>query len=213
MIGVTDDWVRWRFTNLHEPLGEFGEALWSNLLRGSGLFYIPLKDLPAINGKGPRLQGSDAILPDFHVNGMRNAFVDSKCKSGPVMYFKANELRQGVDRKCWESYQAISEIQRQKCVLAIAEIFTRCDQQREGREWSGALLMQTLGRLGPPISGFNTMEHMVLWPRAKFVELVPGTSPLRLWELAKQNRQVDDDLRDAIRRVIESREDIQGRFA
>src|SRR5688572_5556373 len=103
-LGVTDEWVRWRFRNGHEPLGEFGERLWSRLFVGCGMFYVPFKDFPIINRQGPRLRGSDAILPDFQVSGQRTALVDSKCKSGPVLYRKANEWRHGIDKKDFDSY-------------------------------------------------------------------------------------------------------------
>lgn len=212
MTWETNDRIRWRFTNEHEPLGNFGERLWANIFRGCGLFYIKLADLPAINRKGPRLQGSDAILPDFQVSGQRTVFVDSKCKSGPVLYRKAGEWRQGIDRKDYESYVAISEIQRNKALLAICEIFTNEDR-KAAREWSGALLLQTLGTLGKPIAGFSNQDHMLYWPRSRFAVLAAGTSPLRLWQLAHGAAEPDDDLRKALRSVIESSEVIQGRFA
>jgi len=213
--GETHDWVRWRFINKHEELGDFGERLWSHIFRGCGLRYIKLADLPAMNGRGPSLQGdSDETLPDFEISGQqRRAYVDSKCKSGPVMFYKANEMRQGVDTRCWESYKTISEIHRQKCILAIAEVFTLCDkQQPSNREWSGALLMQTLWRLGPPIKGFSTMDDMVLWPRSRFAEIVPGTSPLRFYGLGTGQVEVDAELKERILRVLTAPEVIQGRF-
>ena len=210
MSGVTDNWVGWRFKNEHEDLGMFGERLWSNIFRGCGLFYIPLKDLPPINGKGPRLQGSDAILPDFQVTGQRQAFVDSKCKSGPVLFKKANEWRHGIDRKDYESYSAVSEIQRTKCALAICEVYDSDDRER--RNWRGALLLQTLGNLGPPIRGFSNQDHMIYWPRDRFAELVPGMSPERMWRIAEGQMQPDAELRAGLLKVLSSKETIQGRI-
>jgi hypothetical protein len=176
--------VLWRFRNKHEPLGEFGERLWSRIFDGCGMFYVPFKDLPAVNGKGPRLQGTDAthaMLPDFEVTGTgrrRRAYVDSKCKHQPVLYRNANELRHGIDRKNWEAYEAIGAINRQRCILAVAEIF-----EADGYEWSGSLLMQTLGKLGKPIAGFSNQDHMVYWSRRSFQQ-VAQASPSELWELA-----------------------------
>ena len=212
MPGETNDWVRWRFINGHEPLGDFGERLWSSIFCSSGMFYIKFADLPIVNRKGPRLQGSDAILPDFQVSGQRTVLADSKCKSGPVLYRKANEWRHGIDRKNYESYLAVSEIQRAKCCLAICEIFTNEDRNAS-REWSGALLMQTLGKLGKPIGGFSNQDHMLYWPRSSFAVVSPGTSPLRLWSMAQGECEADDEMRHVLRSVIESSEVIQGRFA
>lgn len=214
-VGETSDWVRWRFINKHEDLGEFGERLWSNIFRGCGLRYIKFADLPAVNGRGPHVQGgSEETLPDFEVGShVRRAYVDSKCKSGPVMFYKANEMRQGVDERCWRAYSAVSEFNRQKCILAIAEVFSLCDKQQTGdREWRGALLMQTLGRLGKPLEGFSTMSDMVLWPRDRFAEIVPGTSPQRFYGIATGQVEVDQELKERVLRVVNSPETIQGRF-
>lgn len=203
--GETEEWVYWRFQNGREELGAFGERLWSRIFEGCGMYYIPLKDLPAVNGKGPRLQGNDAILPDFDVSGRTRAYVDSKCKTQPVNFHKANELRHGIDRRCWESYAAVSEINRQKFVLAIAEIF-----ESDGHEWSGTLLMQTLGMLGNPIPGFSNQAHMVYWPRCAFTSI--GTLlPLEIWDLSNGDAQPDEIVQSNIARVFQRRELIQAR--
>lgn len=213
MTSVTDSWVLWRFRNRHEDLGKFGERLWSRIMCDCGLMYVPLKDLPAINGKGPRMRGagSDVILPDFDVtSGRRRAYMDSKCKTGPVLYEKANEWRQGIDRKDLVDYESMSAINRQKCFIALVEIFT--DEKNPG-EWSGTLLMQTLGELGSPIRGVSTQSHMVYWPRRKFVQV--GTmEPKQIWDVSNGLEQTPESIRHEVGRLFARKEStaIQGRL-
>lgn len=197
MTYETDSWVYWRFKNGHENIGAFGEQLWSRIINGCGFFYIKLADMPAVNRKGPRLTGSDAILPDFQVSGRRQCFIDSKCKTGPVLFGKANELRHGIDLKCWESYQAISGITRQRCALAICELF---DRDQNG-EWSGTLMLQTLGALGRPSFGFSTQSHIVYWPRSRF-HIIAQSQPLGLWAMAHGRVEVDAETRREVESVL-----------
>lgn len=202
MSNVTNEWVYWRFQNGHEPLGEFGERLWQNVFGASGMLYIPLKDLPAVNRKGPRMQGNDTILPDFDVTGKQRAYVDSKCKKKPVEYRNAgNELRHGIDRKCWEAYDAIGGLNRQRVILALVELFNA-----DGREWSGTLLAQTLGCLGEPIRGFSNQGHMVYWPRRSFEVVANALPATTLWGIAKEGDRVTPEIRDSICRVFSKKE-------
>lgn len=205
---TTDDWVRWRLRNGFEDIGKFGEAFWKNVMADCNLFYVALADLPIVNGQGPRLQNSGVVLPDFEVSGIRRAYVDSKCKSGPVLYRVANSLRHGIDRKYYESYSAMSGINRQKCALAILELFV----EHESNEWSGAMLMQTLGNLGEPVGGFSTQSHIVYWPRRMFVEC-GRVGPLHCWNIAKGTDEISDEARVAVREFFGQREaPIQGRM-
>lgn len=194
---MTESNILWRFRNRHEDLGPFGERLWSKIWGDCNFWYIALATLPALNGKGPRLQGSDTILPDFEVVGgteRRRTYMDSKAKTGPVLYRNANEWRHGIDRKAFEHYEAISGINRQKCLLGIVELFTN---EKEPWDWSGALLMQSLGRLGAPLKGFSTQGHMVYWPRREFQQ-VGQLGVSETWELANGRGSVGSDIRSAI---------------
>lgn len=203
----TDERVYYRFHNKLEPLGEFGEKLWSSVFAKCGMFYVKFSDLPALNGKGPRLQGSDAILPDFDVTGRRRAYVDSKCKNQPICFRIANELRHGIDRKCWESYEAVGAINRQRCILAVLEIF-----EVDGHEWSGSLLMQTLGKLGKPVAGFSNQDHMVYWPRNAF-KAVGTLLPLEMWDLAYRDAELHESVRHSVSKVFgETEPAIQSRM-
>lgn len=207
---MTDENVYWRFRNKHEPLGEFGESLWQSVFVESGMFYVPLKDLPLVNRKGPRMQGNDTILPDFDVTtGRRRAYVDSKCKSRPVAFRNAgNELRHGIDRKCHEAYDAIGGLNRQTVILAVCELF---DEDEIG--WSGTLLAQTFGQLGEPVSGFSNQDHMVYWPRRKFEVIASALSPSRLWGMAKSGDDCGSEIKARISAVFDKREPaIQGRM-
>lgn len=204
---MNDHNIYWRFRNKHEPLGEFGERLWKQVMLDCGFFYIQLSTLPALNGNGPRLQGSDAILPDFEINGQRRAYMDSKAKTAPVLYRNANELRHGIDRKCLEAYEAISGINRQKCALGIVELF-----DEDETTWSGTLLIQTLGVLGSPIRGFSNQDHMVYWPRRSFVEIA-SYREMDLWQIASGEAKASEETKVALRAFF-ARPDppIQGRF-
>lgn len=214
---MNDNWVVWRFRNGHEDLGKFGEELWSRIMSDCGLFYIPLHSLPALNGKGPRLQGNDTILPDFEItsNGkVRRCYMDSKCKTSPVRYEKANEIREGIDRKSWDAYETISGINRQKCALGFVELFHPPVRRGESvSDWLGALLIQSLGVLGQPIFGFSDQSHMVYWPRNKFHVVALTVPPQKLYEMAKGAHPVDDGIRQNVKTFFASKGPaIQGRF-
>lgn len=214
---MDDNRVIWRFRNGHEDLGKFGEELWARIMSDCGLFYIPLHSLPALNGKGPRLQGNDTILPDFEItsNGkVRRCYMDSKCKTSPVRYENANEIREGIDRKDWDAYETISGINRQKCALGMCELFhPPLRRGEDASDWLGALIIQSLGVLGSPILGFSNQAHMVYWPRNKFHVVARTVEPSKLYAIAKGTTKVDDDIRQSVQSFF-SRKDppIQGRF-
>lgn len=202
------EWVYWRFKNKHEDLGAFGESLWKNAATSAGLFYVELAALPIVNRRGPRLQNSEYTLPDFELTGQRRAYLDSKCKTEPVLFRLASELRHGIDRKAFDSYEAISGINRQKCFIGIVELFR--DERDPG--WSGALLMQSLASLGKPISGMSNQRHMVYWPRAKFEE-VGKLRPLDLWNVAKGESEPPPEVSQAVKSLVDSKSPpMQSRF-
>lgn len=208
--GMTDENVIWRFKNGHEKLGEFGERLWSRVFSQCGFLHVSLATLPPLNGKGPRLQGSDDVLPDFEVTaGMerQRVYVDSKCKTRPVLFKLANELRHGIDRRDYEHYDAVAGMHKQKCILGIIELF-----HENGRDWSGTLLINSLGRLLSPINGFSDQDHMVYWPRHRFFE-VGAYRPLQLFALAHGNQPVEPLTKERVTQAFVLRkEDIQSRL-
>lgn len=205
------EWVKYRFHNGHEPLGEFGERLWSQIILDCGMQYIKFADLPIVNGKGPRVQGGESTLPDFDVSGggkRRRAYLDSKCKNGPIEYRNAKEWRHGIDKKSWQSYQTVSEFNQQRCFLAIVEIFDDADKPYE---WSGTLMMQSLGVLGKPIIGHSNQSHMVYWPWKKF-EVVGRYPPGDLWAIANGTAKISEETKSAIEKLFSRSElPIQGR--
>lgn len=188
MNGMTDENVIWRFKNGHEPLGPFGERLWTQVFNQCGFLHVPLATLPVRNGKGPRLQGSDDVLPDFEVTTMgidrQRVYIDSKCKSHPVFFVKGREWRHGIDKRNYQHYDAIAGMHKQKCLLGIVELF----RDEENREWSGTLLVNSLGRLGVPFDGFSSLKDLVLWPRSRFYD-VGRYEPSRLFGLAYGNNE------------------------
>ena len=153
-------------------LGKFGESAWRNIFQFAGINFIPLCNIQ--DGGAPLMHGQvKTILPDFDVSTNRfNAYVDSKCKRKSVMYWKAKEVRHGIDRRNWQHYVSISEFNRKRCLLGIIELFD------DSEHWSGSVLAQSLSILGSPISGFSNQSHMVYWPRNKFRLLAERIPPI-----------------------------------
>lgn len=163
-------WERWLRAAKAKDLGAFGERLWSNLFQSAGLGYVPLCQIAI--GRAPSLEGNERlILPDFSVSSNRfRVYVDSKAKTCPVYFRLASELRHGIERRHWLNYREFSCRERTTCCLAVFEAF------HEGKDrWSGALLVQSLQRLGepyPPSANKTAADYdVVLWPRTRFSEL------------------------------------------
>jgi hypothetical protein len=166
-----------------DEIGRFGEALWARVFEGSGMNYIPLHRM---NGQGaPMAQGrSKMILPDFDVAGEEfTAFVDSKAKHQSVLFRRLSEVRHGIDRSNWEHYRRIAVQYKKSCGLGIVELFNHMEQ------WSGSLLIESLANLGEPIRGFSTENHMVYWPRKRFVDL-DSWSAIDLHRIARGQKVV-----------------------
>lgn len=192
-----DRFVRWMRETPGEQLGAFGERLWSAIATGAELHYIPLSK---IDDRGAPMQRGEKplILPDMEVNSPRfSVYIDSKAKRHPVYYRNAREWRHGIDRRNWNHYAAISEFNRKHCCLGIFEAF----QTEAKLDWSGALLLQSLTKLGSPIQGFSNQDHMVYWPRAKFTAV--GTlTPIRAVEITYRHSAASE-FKDAVRDVLE----------
>lgn len=147
--------------------GAFGERLWSNVFRASGVPYVPLCKIET--GRAPVIEGaSPIVLPDFDCIAENwTAYVDSKCKKASVLYRKRRQERHGVDRKNYLHYERAAKASGKKCAIGIVECFSEeCRAQ-----WSGSLLIETLADLGPPHAGESNQGHMVYWPRKQFRDL------------------------------------------
>ena len=171
---MTEHEAQERLRKLDEwRLGQFGEAVWSNVLKPSGLRYIPLCQIA--NGGAPMVEakrGGDAlILPDFEVIGDGfDVYFDSKAKTQSVIYRAAKQERHGIDGRNYQHYLRVADATGRKAGLGIVELYRDCGPLKP-REWSGALLVETLGNLRTPIMGFSNQEHMLYWTRKSFHEL------------------------------------------
>jgi hypothetical protein len=147
-------------------MGQQSERIWEAVFRASGRRYVALSRIE--DGGAPMMKGKDGdhlILPDGLVsNCSATVYAEIKGKSHPVWWGLGSEWRHGVDRFNWEHYLAISQTQRLHCCLCIMEYY----RDEDKKEWSGALLINTLAKLGPPCKGFSTQAHMIYWPRARF---------------------------------------------
>lgn len=149
-----------------EFLGNFGEAVWSNIFKASGVNYVPLSKIEVGGAPMMLAKTGGTVLPDFDCAGDDwTAYVDSKCKTRNVLFRKTDQIRHGIDHKNWRQYQKVAAQFRKKCALAILELFTH-----EGR-WSGTLLIETLDNLGQPFGGISNQDHMVYWKRDAFTDL------------------------------------------
>lgn len=179
-IPTEDDVIRKLKVADENALGAIGEQVWSNLFRASGISYIPLAKID--NGGAPRIEdkGNGVVLPDFDcATPGWTVFVDSKCKSGPVLWRQTNQLRHGIDGRNYRAYKRASEIFQKQCGVAILELFESCETKHP---WSGRLWIETLNGLGEPIPGTSNQSHMVYWPQKMFRN-IDTLSPVELWKV------------------------------
>lgn len=205
----TERAVQWFTKATKQQLGGFGEKLWSGIFTAAGLGYVRLCDVKS-NG-APKLDGgSDLVLPDFMTNAGAKftIFCDSKAKRHAVFFRLASEWRHGINRRHWEHYSDFSSQMGKHCALAVFEAF--CDERNAG--WSGALLLQTLHKLGTPIDGIGKDKVKVYWPRSKFI-LLGEISPSRAAAICERHMEARD-FRDDVRRIFEigSKDEIQLRL-
>jgi hypothetical protein len=180
---MTEQDAQRRFQKISpERLGEFGERVWSNIFRASGIPYIPLHKIET--GHAPMIQGKDkTVLPDYECALKREAvYVDSKAKTKSVFYRKLRQERHGIDRRSWVQYIKAAALTDKKCGIALIELF------RHDLTWSGSFLIETLNNLGEPIPGTSNQRHMVYWPRKRFVDL-DSWSALELLEIWQGKRE------------------------
>jgi hypothetical protein len=160
--------TRRRFLSLtKKQLGDFGETLWANIFAASGIQYIPLHKIET--GGAPMLEGGQrSVLPDFDcVLDGRSIYIDSKVKTQSIIFRRLSQERHGINRSHWIDYLKAAAASGKMCGLGVVELF------RDGPsvEWSGSLLIETLGNLGIPFDGFSTDKHKVYWPRKSFCNL------------------------------------------
>ncbi len=190
------DWIR---NATEQQFGDFGEKLWSGIFATAELSYIPLHKIN--DGGAPMQKGQDRlILPDFDVSSPTfSVYVDSKAKRHPITYRVANELRHGVSKRAWQHYEAISAQHRKHCCIALFEAF----HDINNADWSGALLLQTLVRLGKPFDGFKTMADTVFWPRHRFAT-IGSVTPEQAINICNRHRE-PPSFKDPIWELLELR--------
>lgn len=160
-----------KFRNANENwLGKLGEAFWKNVFEASGLTYVPLCDMDT--SSAPMAMGKEKIvLPDFEVIDIVGVYLDSKVKKNVAYYRRRNQVRHGIDKRRFDSYRTMSERTGKPAGLALIELFGTEDKACRDDDWSGALLVQTLSKLGPGAPGISNQSHMTYWPRTAFAEL------------------------------------------
>jgi hypothetical protein len=164
-------------------LGDFGEAIWSNIFAASGIPYVSLAKI--CDGGAPMIKrrNNSIVLPDFEImESGKAAFVDSKAKKRSVVYRLKNEERHGIDRRNWNHYCNASELSGRPCGIAIVECFSDCLDN-----WSGRLLIETLANLSTPFDGISSEKHMIYWPAKRFKHLNSLTA-VELIDLANGRR-------------------------
>lgn len=165
---MTEHETQQRFLTLGKKrLGDFGEALWARVFAASGIQYIPLHKIET--GGAPMLEGGDrSVLPDFDcVMDGRSIYIDSKVKTQSIIFRRLRQERHGINRSHWRDYLKAAAASGKMCGLGIVELF------RDGPsiQWSGSLLIETLGNLGVPFDSFNEDRRKVYWPRKLFCDL------------------------------------------
>ena len=158
----------WFRTASSEQLGEFGESFWKSVFQSSGMRYVSLCNIA--EGGAPLARGDDKIvLPDFDTYGDDwTALIDSKVKSGPILWRKSGELRHGINKSSYQNYQRFGVLSVKRAGLAIVELFKDCDTKIR---WSGSLLVESFINIEPPIDGFNEKPAKVYWPRKRLSDL------------------------------------------
>lgn len=180
MDGRTDGQLMHELRLMSEQkLGDFGESVWRNIFRNSGVGYIPLTDID--NGGAPRIESASGatVLPDFKIHGEHwTAFMDSKAKTQSVLFRIKKQVRHGIDRRNYAHYERSAASFRSQCGIGVVELF-----DDSGFNWSGALLVESLPHLGKPIPGFSNQAHMCYWPRKMFHNMA-SVSPRELFDVA-----------------------------
>lgn len=165
-----------------EWLGEFGEAIWRNILTAAGWNYISLSKIA--EGGAPLAHGphGKTILPDYDAyKDGRSVFVESKAKSQSIIYRLRNQERHGINYKNWMHYQTIQQETGKPCCIALVELERETDR---GLVWSGSLLFETMTNLAEVCrTDYPENPPKVYWPRKRFCDLGQFT-PQELRDIA-----------------------------
>lgn len=151
-------------------LGNFGEAIWRNILTASGWNYISLTNIA--EGGAPLAHGPNGktILPDYDAyKEGRSVFVESKAKSQSIVFRLRNQERHGINYTNWTHYKRIEAETGKPCCIALVELHR---ENGNRLEWSGSLLFEKLSNLAQPCSdGAPESPAKVYWPRKRFSDL------------------------------------------
>lgn len=165
--------------------GKLGETICENVMKASGVSYIPLCKLQM--GGAPMAIGANGktVLPDFDVMGDGVfAYLDAKLKTQSIRWKKTGQVRHGINLSNWQSYLAMGIAQRKECGLFLIELLD------ESRRWSGSLMSESFVGLGEPTKGFNERIPKVYWPRNRFA-IIGAYSPDQLLAIANGDLRVD----------------------
>lgn len=149
-------------------MGQIGEEICLNIASEAGFKII---FLAKVGGGGPALSlGKEkGILPDFELRCPEHrygAYLDAKTKSGPVWARNARQLRHGIDRRNWEAYKNHGDDFGQLAGLFLCECFKSYEDLKD---WSGAILVQSLEKLGEPYPELGReYPPKVYWRRNQF---------------------------------------------
>jgi len=167
--------------------GRFGESVCENVLRTSGMTYIPLCRIEMGGSPKAVSQQSKVTLPDYDlVGGGVTAYLDAKVKTQSVRYRNSGQVRHGIDTAKYQQYVSMGVMQNKQCGLFLIELLD------ESRNWSGTIMSESFAGLGKPEAGFSNQSHMVYWPRDRFA-IVGSYSPEELLGISKGEVDVSMD--------------------
>jgi hypothetical protein len=119
-------------------------------------------------------------------------YVAVRGKRHPVLWRKSGELRHGINVADWGRFARLREGDRGRAYVAVFEAFA--DEQ--SNRWSGAMLIQSLHKLGEPYKGFGPMADTAFWPRNRFCLL--GSCPTDLLAAVSRGESMPDDWKPAL---------------
>lgn len=167
-----------------ERLGDFGEAIWQNVLDASGWHYVSLAKICEGGAPMARKRGDCLILPDFDAfQGGRSIFVEAKAKSQSIYYRRIGKERHGINQNNYRHYRRIAAENGKRMALAIVEL--QGEREPHQLSWSGSLLIQTFNELPEPSpSDYPESPVKVYWNRKEFREIDGGLTAQELVDLA-----------------------------
>jgi hypothetical protein len=168
-------------------LAAVATSLWRGVFAGAEMKAFSLEKI--LNGT----PGNPAALPEPEDSGF---YVAVRAKRHPVIYRQMNQARHGIALRDWDSFQRADPWSRRFCFVGYFEAFA--DEMNQ--QWSGALLLQSLHKLGEPMKGFGPMADTAFWPRARFVEI--GRCKVEQIEAVQDQKGMPDDWKAALRDLL-----------